>query len=1028
MTASDGSAGLPPFRRDGLIRRFFIVAALSLVLGSWLAPSEAPAQLQPENWRILVLRVDFAFEATDELSTSGRGKFDLRPISEAIVDMRLPFDGPPHDRLFYEQHIDALSHYYDVVSEGRVQIEADVFPRVDSLAYTLPRPILGYGNGRTPEEIGQLWWQLIADATALAETDPDGPVFSDYDSYLFIHAGLGFETGQLNDIRSVYLSATDLASYGAPISVDGGSTTIQEAWILPEVVVANGRAGLNGILAKFFGHQLGLPGLSNFVDGLPAVGGWSLMDVGANRVGFLLWNGVLDPIFGFVPPHPIAWSKARLGWIEPLLVERDTTVSIFAGDLPSSSHPQAVTAARIQLSPTEYLLVSNRQQRGRPEFVLPEGSLAFDVETSWIDTDEVIFGRRITAAQIDTLEGRGTGPLLRIVDDAYDTFVPSSGVLVWHIDSTVFIDTPEFFNSERTRPGVMLHEADGERDIGNAYFDRQDRTEGNRADAYFAGTGIDSEPGVAKLGPSTHPSSLTHTGLDSGVEIEVLDEIGDVMRVAIRFNHSVAGWPVSLADVTRMGLAVIDGSDRPPNGGVLILSGNDQRTLGLAGSGLSVRQWSGQILAAAESRIILAQDGVVRALDPAVEDENGEEGIWHVDAEAPRGALIGTISGFADPVVALNDADGVRLLAAADGTLLATHRIDAAQMTLADLGGSGQLHLVLATAEGLYRADGDLTSLGTTPDGLTDAFSGDLDGDGADEVVNLSATGEIWIYDGSALRLAGELGEPSSGRGALGDMDGDGQLEIVVQTASDLHVFEVSDLAQPLLVANGYPVRPPAHHEVKALISGPILADLDADGAQEILLSATPGLYAYAASGEIVSGFPIPTMSTPTGAPLAVDVDGDGQIDVAVPTQLGVQLFEPGIASATSAASIAWSQAGGDAAQQSRHALTLVTQGPDTGALLPAKRAYCYPNPVSGRDPNANVRFRLAADATVKLDIYDAIGERVETMKATLAGGVEHELSWSVADYASGLYLCRLQATGDAGGRGEVTLRLAVSQ
>ena len=49
-------------------------------------------------------------------------------------------------------------------------------------------------------------------------------------------------------------------------------------------------------------------------------------------------------------------------------------------------------------------------------------------------------------------------------------------------------------------------------------------------------------------------------------------------------------------------------------------------------------------------------------------------------------------------------------------------------------------------------------------------------------------------------------------------------------------------------------------------------------------------------------------------------------------------------------------------------------------------------------------------------------------MKATLAGGVEHELSWSVADYASGLYLCRLQARGEAGGQGEVTLRLAVSQ
>lgn len=991
-----------------------------LALSPTLVPSPLSAQpVQSETWRILVLRVDFAFEFPDELSTSGRGKFDLRSIEAAIGDMRLPFDGPPHDRAFYEQHIDALAHYYDVVSEGRVQIEAEVFPRVDTLAYTLPGPILSYGNGRTPEEIGELWWKLIHDATVLAEADPDGPEFSDYDSYLFIHAGLGFETGQLNDIRSVFLSTADLSSYGEPITVDGGQTTIQEAWILPEVVVANGRAGLNGILAKFFGHQLGLPGLSNFVDGLPAVGGWSLMDVGANRVGFLLWNSILEPIFGFVPPHPMAWSKARLGWIEPLVVERDTTVSILAGDVPSATHPDAVKAVKVQLSPTEYLLVSNRQQRGRPEFDLPEGSLSFSVETSWVDTNELFFARRIDATQIDTLEGRGTGPLLRIRDDAYDVFAPSSGVLVWHIDSTVFASTPEFFNSERTRPGIMLHEADGERDIGNAYFDRQDRTEGNRADAYFAGHGADAEPGVSLFGVMTQPSSRTHTGLDSGVEVEVLDQIGDVMRVAIRFTHSVDGWPVTLAQATRLSLADVTGSDQPE-----ILAGTDQQTTAFAVTGAQLRQWPGEILAAGEGLLVLRQDDRVSAVDPTI---SGTEEIWSVSARSAS-ALVGRIADYPEPVVALADAEGVQLLAAADGTVRALHEVSAAAMALADLSGDGRLQLVLATRTGLSRAGDDLTTLGTTPDALVDLFSGDLDRDGADEVIALTATGDVWLLDGGQLRLAAQLGAPALDVGALGDVDGDGQLEILVATATQLHVLEVSDANALLLAAEGFPVGPPGHHEAGDFIGGPVLADLDGDGAQEILLTATPGLYAFGAGGELTTGFPLPTMSVPTTGPLAIDADGDGRVDVAVPTQRGVQLFEPGQIAATPVAQVAWSQVGGDAAQQRRHTLTLTAIAPATGSLLPTRRAYLYPNPVSGQDPGATIRFLLTADAAVELTIYDAIGERIESMKADLSGGVEHEMSWSVDSYASGLYLCRLAARGTDGGRGEVTLRLAVSQ
>ena len=56
-----------------------------------------------------------------------------------------------------------------------MEIAAEVFPREQRLAYTLPRSMLHYGNGRTTEEIGAKWIELLRDALQLALADPDGP-------------------------------------------------------------------------------------------------------------------------------------------------------------------------------------------------------------------------------------------------------------------------------------------------------------------------------------------------------------------------------------------------------------------------------------------------------------------------------------------------------------------------------------------------------------------------------------------------------------------------------------------------------------------------------------------------------------------------------------------------------------------------------------------------------------------------------------------------------------------------------------
>ena len=142
-------------------------------------------------------------------------------------------------------------------------------------------------------------------------------------------------------------------------------------------------------------------------------------------------------------------------------------------------------------------------------------------------------------------------------------------MLVWHVDEAVMAAAPpEGFNNERERPGLMLVEADGSRDIGSPFFDRQDFVEGTRSDPFFSGVRPGPEPGttisgVSRFGTDTTPATVTHTGLATGLEVEVLSEPDDRMSVRLRFTRSAAGWPRPLGGVRRLQAADVDRDGRP---------------------------------------------------------------------------------------------------------------------------------------------------------------------------------------------------------------------------------------------------------------------------------------------------------------------------------------------------------------------------------------------------------------------------------------------------------------------------------
>ncbi|HSG29488.1 MAG TPA: immune inhibitor A domain-containing protein [Candidatus Krumholzibacterium sp.] len=982
--------------------------------------------------RVALIRI--AFETNREPSLSSiatSGDFDLTPGGTSLVDPT------PHDRAYFNTHMEGLDNYIGFQSCGRLEVEWEILPQGNGESYKLS-DIADYGPGSggswtTPQLASLMYDAVTAADQGLASLGY--PVrLSDYDAIILVHAGADLQSDIMadspNDIPSFFAVLGD----GDQIPIEGGSTIITEVSVVPETATQDGEFGsMSSVLAHEFGHVLGLPDLYDIYYGMPVVGVWDQMDSGS-QIGIYMIDGD-EEIYavGILPSGMGAWSRYMLGWVD---VE---TVSTFENAISlSASGKCPARVVRVDISSDEYYLIENRAGVLGDDIIQPVWDDETGVMTGW--------GRCLNcdAGPVDEYEWE--------LVNAYDILLPTEsdypavdggpGLLVWHADEYFIADRWELNEVNSRWPyGVSLVEANGLVDLGNPYSRYR---MGWYDDAFFEGN-------ATVMSDSTFPAAWSNWGVPSGVRLEGVSERDTLMTFGAGVRDMIASDtfdpPVMISGY---GTLVIPGTGETVIAGIyggVQVTGQEDHILA-PGTGIKVplALAPGFDAGTDGDAVVFADDaGKIHAFETSGWDYCS--GAWPYAAGAApvsHAAVFNDQTGlfitatFADNTLRMIDRSGgetVTRVSAPEGTVFEGNIVVARDpggdctgiYALSRYEDSGRIRITHYVKNGAalepsaagWDFSAELPGCGeVTGDAAGDIvlLGGDLDpGSEGEEIVALSlCEGRILFCSGSGVRAVRELGVRLTGAPALQDMNGDSWVDLVCADVARIHVISFSGAN-----VTGWP------REVNSMfdlptgvkLTTPVTTAVSDDEAWVAAGTDAGIFYLFDHSGELAGGHPTriaSALSQPVG--LANHGSG-GAIDyVDAVYNKGINAFydfrQPSGRALHRSAPFgpidedsSWRVAFGDQGRSGWAAPSggFVTEPASWTSL--EEGMVIYPNP--SRTGRVAVHFTAPESGSADLKIMTLDGELVYEASKALTGG-EDEFVVSMSGRASGVYICRL--------------------
>ncbi len=968
---------------------------------------------------VKILAVMVSFQEDKDASTFGNGKFGSmysKNYGNSILD---PL---PHDRKYFENHLEFVKNYFTKVSNSKLNVEYFVLPDTFSVSKTMRN----YSPPPKSTEIAPLG-EFAQEVWTLANQKYPNFQFSEYDLFLIFHAGVGRDVslpgslGNERDLPSVYLSEKALKSiFGGGFNgfpVQNGSFRIKNSAIIPstesrELSTISGtkliELTINGLLVSTVASHLGLPDLFNTETGLSAIGRFGLMD----GQSIFAYNGCF-------PPEPSAWEKIYLGWISPNEIQV-ISPSEFVKDITLPARLAASNQSyivKVPINSSEYYLIENKQRDALKNGSVITYKIGNQEFTKTFSKDTSGF----RSFDTDSLAGVITNV------DEFDWAIPGNGILIWHIDENIISQriSSNKINVDKNMRGVDVEEADGIQDIGEKFttiFGDEVVGEGTEFDLWYSGN--PSNLFKNRFDKNSRPSTHSNSGANSLISIYDFSKSANLMSFKIAFRDSIIK-PLFTKDISTSEVAKSISSFDDNSSKQILLAGtsafvfdslSEFRNFNFTNYKPAVVKFGGFtyiIGATYDSRLLTpSRINFLRFSESSV-DSGGYNLPFSISGSP---VIVKNVNETYDILIPTFEGKilFIELNNYLSGNLQPRKEINVNSDYQIEKISSESKTFALAkkrnsNVEYIVYFDGRIYTLKNQVvfDFATTKFKNEFLA-----IVLVAENGiiKIKVFDKNGIYSEFDVSYTSNNKFILSDLKSDGSNYIILTDRNKIEAFNLQGAR-----ADNFPFSISNDKFNGWLLS----ADIEGDNKSEIIAFTEKGnIYAINGStGKLVDGFPISIGKNNSASPSLFTFDN--KICLSVIDQSN-KFSSWKISSIIS--KMDWSELNRNRLNQNladEYSSSVIFD-----RFFPEERAYNYPNPVY--ESTTAIRFFVSEDADVSIKIYDLAGDKVDEINSTARGGFDNEIIWNVSSIQSGVYLARIEAKSNSGKTESTVIKIAV--